>query len=90
MGLEQQSDVLGKWCYPAKKTSDSGNRRVVHSCKKTNLIIASTFERNRRRHQFMWRRTTPFTPEEQRKRKTKTLKLQLDYVLTRNIRLSVI
>ncbi|KAK6729695.1 hypothetical protein RB195_006629 [Necator americanus] len=45
MGLEQQSDVLGKWYYPAERTSDN----------------------------------------EQRKRKMRTLKLQLDYVLARNI-----
>ncbi|KAK6728716.1 hypothetical protein RB195_006014 [Necator americanus] len=25
MGLEQQSDVLGKWYYPAKRMSDSGD-----------------------------------------------------------------
>ncbi|KAK6742282.1 hypothetical protein RB195_009878 [Necator americanus] len=45
MGLEQQSDVLGKWYYPAERTSDN----------------------------------------EQHKRKMRTLQLQLDYVLTRNI-----
>ncbi|KAK6747592.1 hypothetical protein RB195_000656 [Necator americanus] len=26
MGLEQQSDVLGKWYYPAQRMSDNGNR----------------------------------------------------------------
>ncbi|KAK6729710.1 hypothetical protein RB195_006641 [Necator americanus] len=51
MGLEQQSDVLGKWYYPAERTFDNG--------------------------------VNPF--EEQRKRKMGTLKLQLDYVLARNI-----
>ncbi|KAK6761255.1 hypothetical protein RB195_022354 [Necator americanus] len=75
MGLEQRSDVLGKWYYAAERTSDNDDR-LVHLCKQTGLIIASTFRRNHRR---------PLTPEEQRKRKVRTLKLQLDYVLVRNI-----
>ncbi|KAK6726426.1 hypothetical protein RB195_004629 [Necator americanus] len=28
MGLEQQSDVLGKWYYAAERTSDNGDRLV--------------------------------------------------------------
>ncbi|KAK6762684.1 hypothetical protein RB195_023410 [Necator americanus] len=84
MGLEQQSDVLGKWYYPAERTSDNGDR-LVDLCEQTGLIIASTFKRNRRRHQLTWQGSTLLTPEEQRKRKMKTLKLQLDYVLARNI-----
>ncbi|KAK6758326.1 hypothetical protein RB195_015877 [Necator americanus] len=54
-GLEQQSDVPGKWYYLAERTSDN--------------LLGSIL----------------LTLEEQRKRKTNTLKLQLDYVLTRNI-----
>ncbi|KAK6728136.1 hypothetical protein RB195_005657 [Necator americanus] len=84
MGLEQQSDVLGKWYYPAERTSDNGDR-LVDLCVQTGLIIASTFKRNHRRHQLTWQRLTLLTPEEQRKRKMRTLKLQLDYVLARNI-----
>ncbi|KAK6760671.1 hypothetical protein RB195_021941 [Necator americanus] len=81
MGLEQQSDVLRKWYYPAERTSDNGDR-LDDLYEKTGLIIASTFKRNHRRHQLTWQRSTLLTPEE---RKMKTLKLQLDYVLARNI-----
>ncbi|KAK6751951.1 hypothetical protein RB195_003395 [Necator americanus] len=82
MGVEQQSDVLGKWYYAAERTSDNGDR-VVDLCEQTGLTVASTFKRNHRRHQLMWQGSAVLTPEEQRKRKT--LKLQLDYVLARNI-----
>ncbi|KAK6757664.1 hypothetical protein RB195_015463 [Necator americanus] len=84
MGLEQQSDVLGKWYYAAERTSDNGDR-LVDLCEQTGLIIASTFKRNHRRHQLTWQGSTLSTPEEQRKRKMRTYKLQLDYVLARNI-----
>ncbi|KAK6742019.1 hypothetical protein RB195_009720 [Necator americanus] len=84
MGLEQQSDVLGKWYYPAERTSDNGDR-LVDLCEQTGLIIASTFKRNHRRHQLTWQGSTLLMPEQQRKRKMRTLKLQLDYVLARNI-----
>ncbi|KAK6760337.1 hypothetical protein RB195_021710 [Necator americanus] len=84
MGLEQQSDVLGKWYYAAERTSDNGDR-LVDLCEQTGLIIASTFKRNHRRHQLTWQGSTLLTPEEQRKRKMRTLKLQLHYVLARNI-----
>ncbi|KAK6765083.1 hypothetical protein RB195_025135 [Necator americanus] len=40
------------------------------------------------RHQLKWQGMTPLTPEEKRKRKMPTLELQLDYVLTKKIRLS--
>ncbi|KAK6728222.1 hypothetical protein RB195_005707 [Necator americanus] len=84
MVLEQQSDVLGKWYYSAERTSDNGDR-LVDLCEQTGLIIASTFRRNHRRHQLTWQGSTFLTPEEQRKRKMRTLKLQLDHVLARNI-----
>ncbi|KAK6757198.1 hypothetical protein RB195_015179 [Necator americanus] len=84
MGLEQQSDVLGKWYYAAERTSKNGDR-LVDLCEQTGLIIASTFKRNPRRHQLTWQGSTLLTPEEQRKRKMRTFKLQLDYVLSRNI-----
>ncbi|KAK6728212.1 hypothetical protein RB195_005702 [Necator americanus] len=89
MGLQQQSDVLGKWYYPAERTSDNGDR-LVDLCEQTGLIIASTFRRNHRRHQLTWQGSTLLTPEEQRKREMRTLKLQLDYVFTRNISQSYI
>ncbi|KAK6738478.1 hypothetical protein RB195_020527 [Necator americanus] len=41
MGLEQQSDVLGKWYYAAERTSDNSDR-LVDLCEQTDLIIAST------------------------------------------------
>ncbi|KAK6742353.1 hypothetical protein RB195_009928 [Necator americanus] len=53
MGLEQQSDVLGKWYYPAERTSDNGDR-LIDLCEQTGLIIASTFNRNHRCHQLTW------------------------------------
>ncbi|KAK6744165.1 hypothetical protein RB195_011088 [Necator americanus] len=84
MELEQQSDVLGKWYYAAERTSDNGDR-LVDLCEQTGLIIASTFKRSHRRHQLTWQGSTLLTPKEQRKRKMRTLKLQLDYVLARNI-----
>ncbi|KAK6727807.1 hypothetical protein RB195_005466 [Necator americanus] len=59
MGLEQQSDVLRKWYYPAERTSDNGNR-LVDLCEQTGLIIASTFKRNHRRHQLTWQGVNPF------------------------------
>ncbi|KAK6736536.1 hypothetical protein RB195_019304 [Necator americanus] len=49
MGPEQQKYVLRKWFYPNEQTSDNGSR-LVDLCKQTNLIIASTFNRNHRRH----------------------------------------
>ncbi|KAK6728213.1 hypothetical protein RB195_005702 [Necator americanus] len=64
MGLQQQSDVLGKWYYPAERTSDNGDR-LVDLCEQTGLIIASTFRRNHRRHQLTWQGSTLLTPEEQ-------------------------
>ncbi|KAK6736618.1 hypothetical protein RB195_019361 [Necator americanus] len=84
MGLEQQSDVLGKWYYAAERTSDNRDR-LVDLCEQTGLIIASTFKRNHQLYQLTWQGSTLLTPEEQRKRKMRTLKLQLDYVLARNI-----
>ncbi|KAK6763542.1 hypothetical protein RB195_024024 [Necator americanus] len=42
-------------------------------------------QHDRRRQQLTWQGSTLLTPEEQRKRKMRTLKLQLDYVLARNI-----
>ncbi|KAK6763099.1 hypothetical protein RB195_023708 [Necator americanus] len=45
IGLEEQFDVLGKWYYPAERTSDNGDR-LVDLCEQTGLIIASTFKRN--------------------------------------------
>ncbi|KAK6728274.1 hypothetical protein RB195_005736 [Necator americanus] len=39
MGLEQLSDVLGKWYHPTERTSDNG---LVELCEQTGLIIAST------------------------------------------------
>ncbi|KAK6755002.1 hypothetical protein RB195_013771 [Necator americanus] len=53
MGLEQQSDVLGKWYYAAERTSDNGDC-LVDLCEQTGLIIASTFKRNHRHHQLTW------------------------------------
>ncbi|KAK6765655.1 hypothetical protein RB195_025520 [Necator americanus] len=53
IGLEQQSDVLGKWYYPAAHTSDNGDR-LVDLCEQTGLIIASTFKRNHQRHKLTW------------------------------------
>ncbi|KAK6760604.1 hypothetical protein RB195_021897 [Necator americanus] len=82
MGIEQQSDVLEKWYYPAERTLDNGDS-LIHLCEQTGFIIASTFKRNHRRHQLTWQGPTLLTPEEQRKRKMMTLKLQL--VLARNI-----
>ncbi|KAK6762433.1 hypothetical protein RB195_023233 [Necator americanus] len=84
MGLELQSDVLERWYYPSERTWDNGDR-LVDLCEHMGLIIASTFKKNRRRHQLKWQGSTILTPEEQRKRKKRTLKLQLDYVLTKNI-----
>ncbi|KAK6732069.1 hypothetical protein RB195_016441 [Necator americanus] len=59
MGLEQQSDVLGKWYSPAERTPDNGNR-LIDSCEQSDLIIASTFKRNHRRHQLTWQGSTTF------------------------------
>ncbi|KAK6743854.1 hypothetical protein RB195_010886 [Necator americanus] len=84
MGLEQQSNVRGKWYYPSERTSDNCDR-LVDSCEQTGLIIASTLRRNHRRHQLRWQESTFLTSEERHKRKMNTIKLQLGYVLPRNI-----
>ncbi|KAK6764067.1 hypothetical protein RB195_024409 [Necator americanus] len=68
----------------AERTSDNDDR-LVDLCEQTGLIIASTFKRNHRRHQLTWKGSTFLTLEQQRKRKMKALKLQLDYVLARNV-----
>ncbi|KAK6731084.1 hypothetical protein RB195_007509 [Necator americanus] len=65
-------------------TLDNGDR-LVDLCEQTGLIIASTFKKSHRRHQLTWQGSTLLTPEEQRKRKMGTFKLQLDYVPARNI-----
>ncbi|KAK6764212.1 hypothetical protein RB195_024505 [Necator americanus] len=64
---------------------------LVDLCEQTGLIIASVFERNHRRHQATRQASSLSTPEEQAlkgltgfKQNMKSLKLQLDYVLTRN------
>ncbi|KAK6763996.1 hypothetical protein RB195_024351 [Necator americanus] len=75
--LQQQSEFY----YLAERTSDNGDC-LVDICEQTGLIIASTCERN---HQLAWQGSTRSPREEQRKRKMRTFKLQLDYVLTRNI-----
>ncbi|KAK6748078.1 hypothetical protein RB195_000975 [Necator americanus] len=72
-GLEQQFDALGKWFFPMEQTWNNGNL-FKDSREQRVHIIASTFKRNRRRHQLTWHGTTPLMPEEQRKRKP-TLKL---------------
>ncbi|KAK6741454.1 hypothetical protein RB195_009361 [Necator americanus] len=38
MGLEQQSDVLGKWYYAAERTSDNGDR-LVDLCDQTSSSL---------------------------------------------------
>ncbi|KAK6764085.1 hypothetical protein RB195_024421 [Necator americanus] len=82
MGLEQQSYVLGKGYYPAKRTSYN-NDHLVHLCEQTGIIIACTFKRNHRRHQLTWQGSTVLTPEKQHMWNMRTL--QLDYDLTKNI-----
>ncbi|KAK6750338.1 hypothetical protein RB195_002360 [Necator americanus] len=84
IGLEQQSDVLRKWYYPAERTSDNSDR-LLDLYEQTGLIIVPTFKRDHRRHHLTCQGATLLTPEEQRMRKMRTLKLQLDYVLARNI-----
>ncbi|KAK6743853.1 hypothetical protein RB195_010886 [Necator americanus] len=78
MGLEQQSNVRGKWYYPSERTSDNCDR-LVDSCEQTGLIIASTLRRNHRRHQLRWQESTFLTSEERHKRKMNTIKLQLGF-----------
>ncbi|KAK6734590.1 hypothetical protein RB195_018028 [Necator americanus] len=84
MGLEQQSGVRGKWYYSVVRTSDNDDR-LVDLCEQTGLIIASTFKRSHRRHQLTWQASTLLTPEEQCKQKMRTLKLQFDHILARNM-----
>ncbi|KAK6764670.1 hypothetical protein RB195_024843 [Necator americanus] len=72
MRLEKQSHVLKKWYYPAKRTSDNCDP-IVYLREQTSLIIAFTFKRNHRRHQLTWQGSTPLTPEEEHKRKMRTL-----------------
>ncbi|KAK6728908.1 hypothetical protein RB195_006149 [Necator americanus] len=45
MGLEEQSDVPGRWCHPAECTLDNGDR-LVNLCEGMGLIIASMFKKN--------------------------------------------
>ncbi|KAK6744345.1 hypothetical protein RB195_011194 [Necator americanus] len=88
MGLEQQSYVLGRWYYPAERTSDNGNY-LVDLSELTGRFIASTFKRNHQPHQHTWqgrcssgfKGTTPLKPEEQRKQRIETFKPEQDYVL---------
>ncbi|KAK6740881.1 hypothetical protein RB195_008997 [Necator americanus] len=87
MELTQQSDVLGKRFCPTEQVSDNCSR-LIDLCNQTNPIIASTLRRNQRRHQLTWQKSTPLTPEEQRKCKMSALKFQFDHDLTTNIPLS--
>ncbi|KAK6760211.1 hypothetical protein RB195_021632 [Necator americanus] len=56
-------------------------------CKENGIIQRSARRTtgNHRRHQLKRQGSTLLTPEEQRKRQMRALKLQLDYVLARNI-----
>ncbi|KAK6765133.1 hypothetical protein RB195_025175 [Necator americanus] len=64
----------GKGYYPVERTSDNSDR-LVDLRELTGLIIASTFKMSHRRHQLTWQRSTLSTPEKQRKRKMRILKL---------------
>ncbi|KAK6755602.1 hypothetical protein RB195_014149 [Necator americanus] len=81
MGLEQQSEMLGKWYYPVKHTSDS-DYHLADLCEQASLVTFSRFRRNHRLHHLRWQWSTLFMPEE---KKMRTLKLQLNYPLKRNI-----
>ncbi|KAK6750170.1 hypothetical protein RB195_002267 [Necator americanus] len=67
MVLEQQSYVLGKWCYPPsdRLMRANGPHHRFHV-----QMESST-------HQLTWHGSTHSTPEEQRKREMRTLELQL-------------
>ncbi|KAK6761854.1 hypothetical protein RB195_022805 [Necator americanus] len=69
IGLEQQSDVLRKWYYPAERKSNGDRLVFTYTilCEQTGLIIASTFKRNHRSHQLTWQKSSLLTPGEQRK-----------------------
>ncbi|KAK6763737.1 hypothetical protein RB195_024171 [Necator americanus] len=43
MGLEQQSDVLGKWYYPAERTSDNGDRLPTCANRRASSSLPSFY-----------------------------------------------
>ncbi|KAK6727106.1 hypothetical protein RB195_005044 [Necator americanus] len=79
MGLE-----LGKWFYSVECMSDNGDR-LVDLREQTGLIIASVFKGNDLCYQLTCQGLTLLMSKGQLKRKMRTLKLQLDYVLSKNI-----
>ncbi|KAK6741755.1 hypothetical protein RB195_009554 [Necator americanus] len=66
------------------------NGIIQRSARQTTVTVRATcanrrVKRNHRRHLLTWQGSTLSMPEEQCKRKMRTLKFQLDYVLARNI-----
>ncbi|KAK6734898.1 hypothetical protein RB195_018223 [Necator americanus] len=77
MGLEQQSDELGKWYYSAECTSDNGDR-LVDLCEQTGLIIASTFKKNHLLHQLTWQGSPQLRDTVPQKKPGVPLQLKID------------
>ncbi|KAK6747620.1 hypothetical protein RB195_000675 [Necator americanus] len=66
----------------------SSNRPLrAHHC---DLTFAFTLKRNHRCYQLTWQGATPSTPKEQQESKMPSLKLQFNYILTKNILFSYI
>ncbi|KAK6755845.1 hypothetical protein RB195_014311 [Necator americanus] len=83
-GTRTAIGYASKMVLSTERTWDNGDR-LVDLCEETGLIIGSTFKRNHRRQHHTWQGPTLLTPAEQRKRKMRTFKFQLDHVLAKNI-----
>ncbi|KAK6733948.1 hypothetical protein RB195_017613 [Necator americanus] len=70
MRLEEQEQSKN-----TKQTSDNGNR-LIDLCEQKNLIIASTFKRNHRRHHLTHQGTTSLPLKERKK---------LNYIVITNV-----
>ncbi|MFH4984755.1 hypothetical protein AB6A40_011464, partial [Gnathostoma spinigerum] len=79
-GKEEVSTALGRWYVPARETTANG-RRLLDFCEERGVALASTLRRNRRKQRITWKVSANIGLEEKVRRKSATLKNQIDYML---------
>ncbi|MFH4979474.1 hypothetical protein AB6A40_006183 [Gnathostoma spinigerum] len=79
-GKEEVSTALGRWHVPTRETTANG-RRLLDFCEERGFVLASTLRRNTRKQRITWKGSANVGLEEKVRRKSATLKKQIDYVL---------
>lgn len=84
LGPEASSEEsVGKWYYRMEETNDNGHRWLA-LLEENRLIFATTFRRPKNRNSILtWQGVTPLSEEEQKKRRMKSLRGQLDHFVIR-------